>query len=527
MKTPFDAICLAAVVKSLQPLVGAKIQRVWVPDGQTVILGLYAEGRERLLFITADAKYPRAHLISRRPKGDGELPALCQFLRREAQDGKIVLIRQRGLDRILEIGIAGASQDFQLVAELTGRHAHLLVVSRDRRVIAAHKWLGTSQSVRPVLANQPYSPPPFEPKPSLLVAEAGDDLDQFEGISPFLKKLLASGLPLPVVQELVRTGEFGVFAGQVGIYPLPLATLDATATERSDLHLAFEQHFSSLEAEQKVASLRQSLKSQLERVLLARQVAKQDIDQAIETARLAPDLQRQGELILAYQGMIQEGDETVTVWDYDGKELQIVLRPDQNPIQNASRLFEKAKRAKTRLGEVSEQGTRIQTDIDSLEELLEDVARAETVAELEEARDFADRRRWLFHQRSQVAKEDRPHGGFSIREFLSPSGWKVLYGTNATSNDYLTTKVAKPNDWWFHVRGQTSSHVVLQTMNQPQKVQKPDLEFAAQLAVRNSVAKHSSFVAVDYTLKKYVRKPRGSAAGFATYVNEKTLHVDP
>ncbi|MBS1709806.1 MAG: hypothetical protein JSS65_13925, partial [Armatimonadetes bacterium] len=42
----------------------------------------------------------------------------------------------------------------------------------------------------------------------------------------------------------------------------------------------------------------------------------------------------------------------------------------------------------------------------------------------------------------------------------------------------------------------------------------------------NSVSKHASYVAVDYTLKKYVRKPRGSAPGLAVYTQEKTLHID-
>ena len=102
----------------------------------------------------------------------------------------------------------------------------------------------------------------------------------------------------------------------------------------------------------------------------------------------------------------------------------------------------------------------------------------------------------------------------------------MLYGDNATSNDYLTTKVAKPNDYWFHVRGVTSAHVLLMTQNQPKKVQYEDMMFAAKLAVSKSVSKHSSYVAVDYTLKKYVRKPKKSAPGFVTYSQEKTLHVE-
>jgi predicted ribosome quality control (RQC) complex YloA/Tae2 family protein len=109
---------------------------------------------------------------------------------------------------------------------------------------------------------------------------------------------------------------------------------------------------------------------------------------------------------------------------------------------------------------------------------------------------------------------------------VSPAGWKVFYGENATSNDYLTTKVAKPNDYWLHVRGVTSAHVVLQTHNQPERVQREDLMFAAKLAVSKSLSKHSSYVSVDYTLKKHVRKPKKSPPGFVTYSQEKVLHVE-
>ncbi|MES1227909.1 MAG: NFACT RNA binding domain-containing protein [Armatimonadota bacterium] len=161
-----------------------------------------------------------------------------------------------------------------------------------------------------------------------------------------------------------------------------------------------------------------------------------------------------------------------------------------------------------------------------LAKLLEELDTATSAIEVKKLEETAQSRRWLIEQRPVLAKEDRPFEGNAVRELLSPGGFRVLYGTNATSNDYLTTKFAKPNDWWLHVRGGTSAHVVLVAGKTPEKVPSQDLLFAAEVAVRNSPAKHSSYVAVDYTLKKYVRKPRGSAPGFATYVNEKTLHVD-
>ena len=97
---------------------------------------------------------------------------------------------------------------------------------------------------------------------------------------------------------------------------------------------------------------------------------------------------------------------------------------------------------------------------------------------------------------------------------------------NATAYDEWTSTVARPQDMWFHGRGGASSHFVLLSQNKPEKVQMADLQFAARLAVSNSDSKHSAYVAVDYVLKKYVRKPRKAGPGLVTYTNEKTLHVE-
>ena len=102
----------------------------------------------------------------------------------------------------------------------------------------------------------------------------------------------------------------------------------------------------------------------------------------------------------------------------------------------------------------------------------------------------------------------------------------MLFGENAESNDYLTLRVAKPDDYWLHVRGSVSAHVVIRTDRHPEKIGKELLVFAAKVAVQNSPSKHSGFVPVDYTLRKYVRKPRGASAGTALYTHEKTLHVE-
>jgi predicted ribosome quality control (RQC) complex YloA/Tae2 family protein len=106
-------------------------------------------------------------------------------------------------------------------------------------------------------------------------------------------------------------------------------------------------------------------------------------------------------------------------------------------------------------------------------------------------------------------------------------GWEILYGENATSNDYLTTRVARPDDLWLHVRAAASAHVVIRTGGRADRVPPRVLEQAARAAAAHSESKHAGLVPVDYVLRKHVRKPRRSAPGLVTYQNEKTLFISP
>jgi predicted ribosome quality control (RQC) complex YloA/Tae2 family protein len=73
----------------------------------------------------------------------------------------------------------------------------------------------------------------------------------------------------------------------------------------------------------------------------------------------------------------------------------------------------------------------------------------------------------------------------------------------------------------------TGAHVLVRGVQTLDRLPPDVLREAARLAAAHSEAKHSSVVPVDYTFRRYVRKPRGSAPGFVTYTGEKTLDVKP
>ena len=126
-----------------------------------------------------------------------------------------------------------------------------------------------------------------------------------------------------------------------------------------------------------------------------------------------------------------------------------------------------------------------------------------------------------------AARETPEFAGHKIRRYRSVDGWEILVGENATSNDYLTTRIASPNDIWLHARALPSAHAVIRSQNRPATVSLAAIKLAAEQVARRSDSRHARLTPVDYTLKKYVRKPRGAAPGAVTYSHEKTLDVEP
>ncbi len=110
-------------------------------------------------------------------------------------------------------------------------------------------------------------------------------------------------------------------------------------------------------------------------------------------------------------------------------------------------------------------------------------------------------------------------------EYALPGGWTVLAGRTDADNDRLSLKVARPDDWWFHVRGMPGSHVILQVgKSDPDKA---TLEAAAAVAAWHSKARHGGVVPVSCTRARFVKKPRGAKPGTVTIRKETVLKVRP
>jgi predicted ribosome quality control (RQC) complex YloA/Tae2 family protein len=113
-----------------------------------------------------------------------------------------------------------------------------------------------------------------------------------------------------------------------------------------------------------------------------------------------------------------------------------------------------------------------------------------------------------------------------VLEYELPDGWQAFAGRTDAANDYVSIKLARANDRWFHVRGMPGGHVVLR-VGANREPDRGTLERAAGLAAYHSKARTGGVVAVSMTEGRHVSKPRGAKPGTVEIRKETVLKVRP
>lgn len=228
-----------------------------------------------------------------------------------------------------------------------------------------------------------------------------------------------------------------------------------------------------------------------------------------------------GNVLLANLHLIEKGVESVTLQDWEGNDIDIRLDGKKTPAENAERYFRKARSTRNEALHAQERSAELREKLRHVNDVGRSVTAAETVDALETIQATHND---IFRMKGE-AKEKGTAERF--RRFEVEGGYDVYAGKSAANNDELTMKFAKPNDIWLHARGASGSHVVLRWNDQKGRPPKRTLEEAAMIAAYYSGAKNSKLVPVAWTLKKYVRKPKGAAVGAVVMGREEVVMVEP
>jgi hypothetical protein len=336
------------------------------------------------------------------------------------------------------------------------------------------------------------------------VAQCGDPIElygQYEGIDKNLAREL-NAANLRSLKAILAGGAYRTRL--ISVLPLRISFFaDDFIVEYDDLNELLNdwcERFLAAQAENSVrarkAVIVKKLRKKLER-LKRNALTEKDIE----------NLRASGELILANLRKIKRGMPGVGLYDhYRQEDVVISLDPSKSPQENALSYFDRYKKSKRGRPIILRQ----------IKEIEQEIKRIDTMPEVAAP----------FRVREKVDTKIKKPPPF--REFPLPSGSIVYVGKNARSNDNLTFNYARPDDYFFHVRGIEGAHVILKPkVARGQKAGKADIEAAAAISAYFSKAREQKKVPVSYTQKKYLKKNKKGKPGSVIMMREEVIFADP
>ncbi len=227
-----------------------------------------------------------------------------------------------------------------------------------------------------------------------------------------------------------------------------------------------------------------------------------------------------GGILLVNKSLVRKGMDEIELPDFEtGETLKIKLEPKLSPQENIDRYFEKSRDEKLNYQKSKELFEATKKKYAYLQEILTELGKTDNVQDLERIKKEL--------KIAKAGKMIKTVEKFKYRKFLIENKYHVYVGKDSKSNDYLSIKFAKQNDYWFHARGLAGSHVVLRVDNPKEGVPKSVLKKAAAIAAYFSKGKTAGTTPVSYTLAKYVYKKKGMEPGKVMISKENVLLVKP
>lgn len=228
------------------------------------------------------------------------------------------------------------------------------------------------------------------------------------------------------------------------------------------------------------------------------------------------------DLLTSQLHRVRRGDTHFEFEDFDGTRLSVELDPAISPAENAARLYDQARKRDRAAAALPGMIERATAERQSLIELLNRIRAGKAApAELEAVLSGSDRRP-AARQSSRGTAAALP-----FRRYRTTGGLEVRVGRGSRANDELTFHHSSPDDIWIHARDVAGAHVVLRWHDRDANPPAHDLAQAAVLAALHSRARTSGVVPVDWTRRKYVRKPRKAPPGRVRLERAQTLFVEP
>ncbi len=242
----------------------------------------------------------------------------------------------------------------------------------------------------------------------------------------------------------------------------------------------------------------------------------------VERGSREEEYNRLGNLLLVNLKLLKTGMEEIEVEDIyeNNKKIKIKLNAKLAPKKSVDYWFDKSKAEKIGFEKSDELMKKAKVNYEKLKKIEDRLAKIDSLKEL----DIIIKELKIKRQGMKSEKEDIKE---KFKHYIIDDKYHIYVGKDSKNNDLLTTKFAKQNDYWFHARSVSGSHVVLRVENTKETIPKNILKKTAALAAYHSKAKTAGVVPVAYTFKKYVIKKKGYSIGTVHLLKEDVLLVKP
>ena len=548
----FDGIVTKSVVKELNKhIIGCKVNKIFEPTPNDIILDLYGNGSKYNLLICTNKNFSRINLTKYNKPNPVNAPNFCMLLRKHLNSSKILNINSFDLERIIEITFETYNEVNdkvikKLIIEIMGQFSNVILVNENGTIHDSLKHVVTK--TREILPIRPYEFPKstkqsflefnsFEEFIKIFNNSSEKNLDKFFssnfiGISmPFIQnicnylnidinttkknELEKIYLHIKNIIQNIDNLHINCFEGLKNDYYINISDNSGT-----DINNFIDDYYYNLEQNDLFINYRNSLLKNILSILAKYNKRLENIEKKIKDCENMEQYKLYGELLTANLYKIKKDTpKEITVTNYyNNQEITIPLDSSISPSKNVERYYKKYNKCKNALLVVQIQKKETLDDLEYIDGLIEYIKNCNDFDKIKKIGEefYGD------SNNSNEGKHDKKNSKSSPKKYII-NGFTVYVGKNNKQNDLLT-KSANKEDMWFHTQKIHGSHVILKT--EGKQVDFDTILKCAKLAAQNSKAKNSSNVPVDYTFVKYVRKPSGSKPGLAVYTNYKTVFVN-
>ncbi|MGI6204182.1 MAG: Rqc2 family fibronectin-binding protein [Anaerovoracaceae bacterium] len=559
----FDGIAVRALARELDAaLAGARIEKIYQPEKDELIFHVRGKAGKLKVYASSNNAHPGIFLTENGYDNPVNPPGFCMMLRKLIQGGRIVSVRQKDTERIIEVTVSsrdelGVETEKKLIVEIMGKYSNVTLLHESGKIAGSLKRITPDMDrARQVLPGMMYEYPPRQKKIPFtevtkrdIEAMCGESAESGRPLSDVILGDVGGLSPAAAREAAMPGSPDGVFAKieemreRVSEGDITPVVYEDSSGKPKDFHVirideyeniynrkdfgtvsaAAEYYYTHREQSNRINQKSAAVRSAVNKALKKQRLKKQRLSEDLMKARDDEKYRLYGELVTANIHLIKPGATEATVTNYyDGSEITIPLDERYSAAKNAQIFFKKYSKSRTALKEKSRQLKETDANIEYLLSVKEFADEAETVEDIDRIRDELEESGFARRQKHPgTKKKDVPHP----YSYKTSDGFDVLAGRNNRENDYLTFRTAGRNDIWFHTKDIPGSHVIL--FLRGRKATDRAIFEAASIAAYHSKGRNSENVPVDYTEVRYVKKPGGAKPGMVIFTDNHTVYVTP